>query len=52
MDVTPGAFLRSDLPLAGFALVEAESVEEAARLISGSPCAVAQGIVEVWPLRT
>ena len=52
VDVTPGAFMRSDLPLAGFALVEAESAEEAARLISGSPCAVAQGVVEVWPLQT
>ena len=52
VDVTPGAFLRSELPLAGFALVEADSAEEAARLISGSPCAVAQGVIEVWPLQT
>ena len=52
LDVRPGAFLRSDLPLAGFALIEADSIDEATRLISGSPCAVAQGVVEVWPLQS
>ena len=52
LDVTPGAFMRADLPLAGFSLLEADSLEEATRLISGSPCAVAQGVVEVWPLQS
>ena len=51
LDVTPGAFMRADLPVAGFSLIEADSLEEATRLISGSPCAVAQGVVEVWPLQ-
>jgi hypothetical protein len=46
----PGAFLRADLPLAGFAVIEAASAEEAADLVSGTPCAVAGGVVEVWPL--
>jgi hypothetical protein len=45
-----GAFLRSDLPIAGFALIEADSLSEAVELVSGSPCAVAQGVVEIWPL--
>ena len=45
-----GPFMRSDLPVAGFAVIEAADVEEAARLVSGTPCAVAQGVVEVWPL--
>lgn len=49
---TPGAYMRSDLPIAGFAVVEADSAEEAAKLVSGSPCAVAQGVIEVWPLQT
>jgi hypothetical protein len=48
---TPGAFMRSDLPIAGFAVIEAESAEQAAELVSATPCAVAQGVVEVWPLR-
>jgi hypothetical protein len=46
-----GAFLRSDLPIAGFALIEANDLEQAVQLVSGTPCAVAQGVVEVWPLR-
>jgi hypothetical protein len=48
---TAGAYMRSDLPVAGFAVIEARSAEEAAALVSATPCAVAQGVVEVWPLR-
>ena len=47
---SPGPFLRSDLPVAGFALIEAASMEEAVAMVSKSPCAVAHGVVEVWPL--
>jgi hypothetical protein len=47
---TQGPFMRSDLPVAGFAVIEAESVDEAAKLVSATPCAVAHGVVEVWPL--
>lgn len=47
-----GAYLRSDLPIAGFALIEAASLEEAIALASGSPCAIAQGVIEVWPLES
>jgi hypothetical protein len=50
-ETTPGPFMRSDLPIAGFAVIEAESVEEAVRLVAGTPCAVADGVVEVWPLQ-
>ncbi|WP_247826123.1 YciI family protein [Arthrobacter antioxidans] len=47
-----GPFLRSDRPVAGFAIVEADSIEEATHLVSQTPCAVAHGLVEVWPLQT
>ena len=47
-----GPFLRSDLPVAGFAVVEASSLEEAVDLVSKTPCAVAHGVVEVWPLQS
>jgi hypothetical protein len=47
---TAGPFMRSDLPLAGFAVIEAASLDEAVRLISRSPCAVAHGVIEVWPV--
>jgi hypothetical protein len=47
---TDGAYLSAQLPVAGFAIIEAESLEEAIRMVSGSPCAVCNGVVEVWPL--
>jgi hypothetical protein len=49
---TEGAFMRSDLPIAGFGVIEAENAEEAAELVSATPCAVAHGVVEVWPLQS
>jgi hypothetical protein len=45
-----GAFLQSSLPVAGFALIEAGSLAEAVETVSRTPCAVAHGVVEVWPL--
>jgi hypothetical protein len=45
-----GRFLRSDLPVAGFAVIEARSLEDAVGLASKTPCAVSHGVVEVWPL--
>jgi hypothetical protein len=51
VETTPGAFMRSDLPVAGFSLIEAASLEEAVALVAKTPCAVADGVVEVWPLQ-
>jgi hypothetical protein len=45
-----GPFMWSDLPVAGFAVIEASTLEEAVRIVSKTPCAVAHGVVEVWPL--
>jgi hypothetical protein len=44
------SYLSSDLPVTGFALIEAESLEEAIETVSRTPCAIAYGVVEVWPL--
>jgi hypothetical protein len=44
------AFMSSSLPIAGFAVIEAADMAEAIKLVSQSPCAVAHGIVEIWPL--
>lgn len=46
-----GAYMQCELPVAGFALLEAPSLEEAVAMVAKTPCAVAQGVVEVWPLR-
>ena len=52
VDTSAGPFLRSDLPIAGFAVIEASTLEEAVSLASKTPCAVAHGVVEVWPLES
>lgn len=50
IEVTEGPFLSAGLPIAGFALIEADDLSEAIEIAAKSPCAVAQGVVEVWPL--
>jgi hypothetical protein len=47
-----GPYLRTALPLAGFAVFDAEDLDAAIERVSQSPCAVAHGVVEVWPLQT
>jgi hypothetical protein len=49
--VEDGAFMVASLPVAGFALIEAATLEEAIELVAKTPCAVAHGVVEVWPLQ-
>ena len=51
MQTTAGAYLHSSLPIAGFAVIEAKDLHEAIMLVSKSPCAVAHGVVEVWPIQ-
>jgi hypothetical protein len=46
-----GPFMTSSLPVAGFSIIEAASLAEAVDLVSRTPCAVAHGVVEVWPLK-
>jgi len=45
-----GPFMQAALPVAGFAIIEAATLEAAIALVAQSPCAVARGVVEVWPL--
>jgi len=47
---TAGPYMQSSLPVAGFAVIEAKDLDEAIALVSKSPCAVAHGVVEIWPL--
>jgi hypothetical protein len=50
--IEPGSYLQSALPIAGFAVLEAEDLDAAIERVSQTPCAVAHGVVEVWPLAT
>jgi hypothetical protein len=50
VETTTGPFMTSSLPVAGFTIIEAASLSEAIDMVSKTPCAVAHGVVEVWPL--
>lgn len=50
LETRDGPFMSSALPIAGFAVIEAADLAEAVQKVSHVPCAVAHGVVEVWPL--
>ena len=50
LETTAGPYMSSSLPVAGFMVIEAADLAEAVRMVSQTPCAVAHGVVEVWPL--
>lgn len=52
LETCNGPFMTSALPLAGFAVIEAADLVEAIEKVSRVPCAVAHGVVEVWPLKS
>ena len=51
METLDGPFMSSALPIAGFAIIEATDLADAIEKVSLVPCAVAHGVVEVWPLK-
>jgi hypothetical protein len=44
VEVRDGPYRSADLPIAGFALVEAPDLEAAIAIAAASPCAVAHGV--------
>lgn len=50
VELQPRAFLHAELPVAGFSVFEADDLDQAVAMASQAPCAVAHGVVEVWPL--
>ena len=50
VETKTGAFMSSDLPIAGFAVIDAEDVSTAIQMVAQTPCAIAYGVVEVWPM--
>ena len=50
-EIRDGPFMSSALPIAGFAVIEAADLAAAIEKVSHVPCAVAHGVVEVWPLK-
>lgn len=51
METLNGPFMSSALPIAGFAIINATDLADAIAKVSHVPCAVAHGVVEVWPLK-
>jgi hypothetical protein len=51
IETLDGPFMSSALPIAGFAVIEATDLADAIEKVSRVPCAVAHGVVEVWPLK-
>jgi hypothetical protein len=51
VETLDGPFMSSRLPIAGFAVIEATDLADAIEKVSRVPCAVAHGVVEVWPLK-
>ena len=50
LEVAHESRLQHDLPLAGFSVIEAESIDEVVELVSNTPCARAKGVIEIRPL--
>jgi len=44
-----GAFSKLRLPLAGFAIIEADNIDEVVHLVANTPCARAKGAIEIRP---
>ena len=49
LEVTGEAYAQHQLPLAGFSVIEAESLNEVIELVSNTPCARARGVIEIRP---
>src|SRR3981081_4078970 len=47
---TDAAFAASSVPLAGFSIIEADNIDEVVRLVAGTPCARAKGVIEIRPI--
>jgi hypothetical protein len=45
-----GSFANSNVPLAGFSIIDAASIDEVIQLVAGTPCARAKGAIEIRPI--
>jgi hypothetical protein len=50
LQVTDEPYAQHKLPLAGFSVIEAETLDEVVELVSNTPCARARGVIEIRPL--
>jgi hypothetical protein len=50
LEVTDEPYAQHKLPLAGFSVIEAKSLDEVIQLVSNTPCARARGVIDIRPL--
>lgn len=50
LEVIDGPSPQHSLPLAGFSVIEAESLKEVVGLVANTPCARARGVIEIRTL--
>lgn len=49
LEVADGPYAEHELPLAGFSIIEAESLDEGVDLVANTPCARAMGVIAIRP---
>jgi hypothetical protein len=49
LEVTDEPYAQHQLPLAGFSVIEAGSLDEVIELVGNTPCARARGVIEIRP---
>jgi hypothetical protein len=49
LEVSQTPYVNLDLPLAGFSVIEADSIDEVVELVANTPCARASGVIEIRP---
>jgi len=49
LDVTAEPYAQHRLPLAGFSVIEADTLDEVIELVSDTPCPRARGVIEIRP---
>lgn len=47
LEVTNGSQVQTELPLAGFSIIEAKDLDEVIELVANTPCARARGVIEI-----
>jgi hypothetical protein len=48
--IETGGFAKAGVPLAGFSVIEAESLDAVVKLVARTPCARAKGAIEIRPI--
>jgi len=51
-ETTDEPFAKGNAPLVGFSIIDADDIDQVISLVSGTPCAVAKGAIEIHPIES